>query len=86
VSISFRIMYRYPSFVYRNFHIIPGFEMVKNSPGNDNGAARVDGRRSGASRGECTREDGVEIMCLGAGIFIALLPSTLAFCCFRCFM
>lgn len=29
--------------------------MVKNSPGNDNGAARVDGRRSGASRGECVR-------------------------------
>jgi len=53
--------------------------MMKNSPANDNGAARVDGRRSGASRGECVREDGVEIMCLGAGIFIALsLPSTLA--------
>lgn len=26
--------------MHRNFHIIRDFEMVKNSPGNDNGAAR----------------------------------------------
>lgn len=55
VSGKSRITHRYPLFMHRNVRIIRGFGMVKNSPGNDNGAARVDGRRSGASRGECVR-------------------------------